>query len=218
MSRVGSALPYNRTSVVRLALALALAGCLLAASAGATTLYTWIDAQGRTQYSDRPPKDFNGEVRRIETDAPPPPQATPEPRAAIPAAVPAAKADAPPAGMVEQRRATRARLQKELNAARAKVEEARQALAAGEDASVDDRQLLSRPMAPPSGQPGVEVPMALRRNCRVTETPGGTKTTACPVSVPTEAYYTRVRELEEALARAEADLEAAQVAYRRGVD
>jgi len=204
--------------VSRVAVALVLAGCLLAAPASATTLYTWIDAQGRTQYSDRPPKDFKGEVRSIETDAPPPPQFMPEPRAAIPAAVPAAKADTAPGGIGGQRRATRERLEAELNAARQKVEEARQALAAGQDATVDDRQLLSRPVAPPPGQPGVEVPTALRRNCRVTSTPNGAKTTACPVSVPTEEYYARVHELEEALARAEAGLEAAQIAYRRGVD
>jgi exonuclease VII small subunit len=203
---------------MRVAVVLGLAGCLLAASANATTLYTWIDSQGRTQYSDRPPKDFKGEVRRIETDAPPPPESTPEPHPPVPAAVPAPKADAAPRGVAQQRRATREKLEKELDAARAKVEEARQALAAGQDATVDDRQLLHRPMAPAPGQPGVQVPTALRSNCRVTETPNGGKTTACPVSVPTEAYYARVHELEEALARAEADLEAAQLAYRRGVD
>ncbi|HET7402772.1 MAG TPA: DUF4124 domain-containing protein [Usitatibacter sp.] len=198
--------------------ALVLAGCLVAAPAGATTLYTWIDAQGRTQYSDRPPKDFKGEVRRIESEAPPPPQSPPEPRATHPAPAPAAKAGAATGDVAAQRRATRERLEAELDDARQKVEEARQALAAGQDATVDDRQLLNRPMTPPSGQPGVEVPAALRRNCRLTQAPDGTKTTACPVSVPTEAYYARVHELEEALARAEAELEAAQIAYRRGVD
>lgn len=198
--------------------ALALVGCLLAAPAGATTLYTWIDGQGRTQYSDHPPKDFKGEVRRIETDAPPPPQSMPEPRATHPAPAPAAKAGAAAEGIGGQRRATREKLEAEVSAARQKVEEARQALAAGEEATVEDRQLMNRPMTPPSGQPGVEVPTALRRNCRLTQTPDGARTTACPVSVPTEAYYARVHELEEALARAEAELEAAQTAYRRGVD
>jgi type IV secretory pathway VirB10-like protein len=208
---------------MRVAVVLALAGCLLSASATATTLYTWIDAQGRTQYSDRPPKDFKGEVRRIETEAPPPPpESATEPRPGgppvVPAAAPAAKAEVAPRGIAEQRRATREKLEKELTAARGKVEEARRALADGQDATVDDRQLLHRPMAPAPGQPGVHVPTALRSNCRVTETPSGGKTTACPVSVPTEAYYARVHELEEALAHAEAELEAAQLAYRRGVD
>jgi len=203
---------------MRIAVVLVLAGCLLSASAMATTLYTWIDAQGRTQYSDRPPKDFKGEVRRIETEAPPSPESAPEPRAGVPAAVPAAKADVAPRGIADRRRATREKLEKELAAAREKVEEARRALAQGQDATVDDRQLMHRPMAPPPGHPGVHVPTALRSNCRVTETPNGGKTTACPVSVPTEAYYARVHELEEALAHAEAELEAAQLAYRRGVD
>jgi len=203
---------------MRVAAVLALAGCLVAASAAATTLYTWVDAQGRTQYSDRPPKDFKGEVRRIETEAAPPAEPAPAPRAAIPVAVPAAKADPAPRDMAAQRRATRETLQAEVNAARARVEEARQALAAGQDATVDDRQLLNRPLAPAAGQPGVPVPPAVRSNCRVTTGPNGGRTTACPVSVPTEAYFARIHELEEALARAEADLDAAQLAYRRGAD
>ena len=40
----------------------------------------------------------------------------------------------------------------------------------------------------------------------------------CPALVPSEAYYDRVRELEEAVKRAEAELDDAERAYRRGVD
>jgi len=36
--------------------------------------------------------------------------------------------------------------------------------------------------------------------------------------VPSEAYFTRVQQLEEAVKRAQADVDAAEVAYRKGVD
>ena len=40
----------------------------------------------------------------------------------------------------------------------------------------------------------------------------------CPGRVPSEAYFTRVQQLEEAVKRAQADVDAAEVAYRKGVD
>jgi uncharacterized protein DUF4124 len=205
---------------VRFASVVVLACCFAAAPASATTLYTWVDAQGRTQYSDRPPVDFKGEVRRIETDAAPPaaaPAVMPPPSVA-PAAEPVPKAAPAPQDMAARRRATRERLEAEVSAARAKLEAARKALAAGQEAEPDERQLVHRPLAPEPGKPGVGVPTALQRNCRVAEGAGGRKTIACPVSVPTDAYFERVQELEEAVRRAEADLDAAQLAYRRGVD
>ena len=64
---------------------------LLCAPAAAQTMYRWTDAQGRVQYSDRLPKDFKGEVTRIEADAQPPPAAPiarPAPAKAEPAKVP----------------------------------------------------------------------------------------------------------------------------------
>ena len=204
-------------------LAFVAAGVAFAATtATATTLYTWIDAQGRTQYSDQPPKDFTGEVRRIETDAAPPaaqpPAAQPvPPQPAAPAATPA---KAPPAAtdMAARRRATRARLEGELTEARENLDRARRALADGQQASPEERQLVRRPLEPEAGKPAVNVPSALRANCRTVLGTDGKQTVACPVSVPTEAYYERLNELEEAVRRAESELEAAQLAYRRGVD
>jgi hypothetical protein len=40
----------------------------------------------------------------------------------------------------------------------------------------------------------------------------------CPAIVPNEEYYERMRGLDEALKKAEEELDAAQTAYRRGVD
>jgi outer membrane protein TolC len=40
----------------------------------------------------------------------------------------------------------------------------------------------------------------------------------CPTFVPTEAYYERVQKLEEAVLRAQAEVDVAEQAYRRGVD
>jgi len=40
----------------------------------------------------------------------------------------------------------------------------------------------------------------------------------CPGRVPNEAYYARVQQLEDAVKHAEADVEDAERAYRRGVD
>jgi len=40
----------------------------------------------------------------------------------------------------------------------------------------------------------------------------------CPAVIPNEAYYERQRGLEEAVRQAEADLDRAKEAYRRGVD
>ena len=51
------------------ALAALLAIAIGIAHADVRTLYRWTDAQGRTQYSDRPPPaSFKGEVTRIEVD------------------------------------------------------------------------------------------------------------------------------------------------------
>jgi hypothetical protein len=59
--------------------------------------------------------------------------------------------------------------------------------------------------------------MTERSNCRV-EGSGNQKILMCPTSVPTEEYRERVARLEEAMRKAEAELEAAEVAWRRGVD
>jgi hypothetical protein len=46
----------------------ALALCLLATGASAQTLYKLIDRNGKVTYSEKPPKDFDGQVIRLDID------------------------------------------------------------------------------------------------------------------------------------------------------
>jgi hypothetical protein len=115
--------------LTRLALVAVLFLYLLAATASAQTLYRWTDAQGRVQYSDRPPKDFKGEVVKIEPDVqPPPPPPIVKPRPATPEAVkPAEKAE----GDLNSRlRANREKLAADVERARERLEAAKKARSA----------------------------------------------------------------------------------------
>lgn len=186
----------------------------LAASAD---IYTWTDANGRVQYSDHPPKDFKGVVKRIEPDEKPPPSV------AVPKAAPV-KADAAPVAplkkdMAGKRREERERLDEALNAARERLAQARKALAESQEPQAEEHQIVMRPggAAGSVPMPGV-VPAASRSNCRNQVDSKGRKTTFCPVSMPTEAYFDRIARLEAAVKAAEEELATAERAYRRGVD
>ena len=62
--------------------AAALALACVSWAAEAQVLYKWIDADGKVQYSDTPPKNPKGPVTRIEPDvAPTPPASTSRPSA-----------------------------------------------------------------------------------------------------------------------------------------
>ena len=224
-------MPRSGAASVRTALLLA-AAVAISLPLGAQTLYKWIDAQGRVQYSDKPPKDFKGEVTKLESD--PLPTATVPARPASPKAAPEA---APPAtDLNAQRRAIRERLGANVKLAREKLERARKALAEAGGPEPEERQVIQQRVAQGGGNPKpLPIPntdptqgrtagggmhgMTARSNCReVTLADGKTKTVICPTSVPGEAYFDRVRRLEEEVAKAEEELEAAQTAYRRGVD
>lgn len=197
-------------------LAAAIAAAALACSpAVAQVLYKWTGADGKVNYSDAPPKNFKGEVQRIEPPEPasasPAPAAAPAPRAAAPAPAREVAAEPRPPGIAAQRRATRAQLELQLARARADVDAARKAL---EEAvpEPDERQTIQQRKAQ-GGMHG----MTPRLNCRVERTAAG-KATMCPTSVPTPEYYDRVTRLEEAVKKAEEELAAAEEAWRRGVD
>ena len=215
------------------AFALAGAACLCALAAGvvhAQALYKWVDAQGRVQYSDKPPKDFKGEVERIESDVHPPPVVRP-----LPQARPAADGrDEKAPTLNDKRRATRERLAAAIDAARARRDAAKKAL----DEAVptdDERQVIQQrvskggntkpqPIAnrdPTQARPtggGMHGMSADRTNCRQTVSNGRTAV-VCPTSIPGgEAYRERVKLLEDDLAAAEEALADAERAYRRGVD
>ena len=210
--------------------------CLLAATASlpgaAQVVYKWIDATGKVQYSDQPPKDFKGEVTRMERE---PAQATIPLDAVKP--VKPALADgvkAPDPG--RERRERREKLQARIDAARAKVDAARSALDAGRESTEEDRRVIQQRVPPQPGMSGAQQiavnpdptqgqtlgggmhGMTPRANCRVAQGADGRPTTLCAASLLGQDYFDRVERLEAALAQAEEELDAAEKAYRRGVD
>lgn len=188
--------------------AIAACGLLFAAAAGATTFYKWTDAGGNVHYSDTPPKGHVGQVTRIEVDpgvqtVAPPIVDKPAPDRALPP-----PAESLPAGpdILTQRRQTRAKLEANLDAARARLDAAQKALSEAGDPQPDEWQYTVG--GPPAAG---SLP---RVNCHA----GVDGKLICPGRVPSESYYTRVQQLEEAVKRAQADVDAAEVAYRKGVD
>ena len=194
--------------------AIVLAVALATLPALAQTLYKWIDAEGRVQYSDKPPKGFKGEVTRIDPEVEkntlPPAVPAPQGKAAPGAepTKPAARSEDPAA----KRRATRARLEARLTKARANVASAKKALEESESPGDDERQVVQQ-RAAKGGMHG----MAPRSNCRE-EKKGGMKWTMCPTFVPTAEYHERVAKLEESLRKAEEELAEAEQAWRRERD
>ena len=182
----------------------------LALPAFAQVLYRWVDAEGKTQYSDKAPKGFKGDVTRIETEVEKstlPPSKVPAP-AAAPAKPAAATED-----IAAKRRATRTRLELRLASARSNVEAAKKALADSEVPQDDERQVVQQRLTT-GGMHG----MAPRSNCRTEVGKDGRKHQMCPVQVPTPEYHDRVAGLEANLRKAEEELADAEQAFRRGVD
>ena len=196
------------------AASLALALALAALPAAAQPLYKWVDADGKTQYNDKPPKGFKGDVRILDPEPekatlPPPPPPAPVPPIAPQAEK--AKAPAPPEDIAAKRRATRAQLEARLAKARENVEAAKKALASAETPEPDERQIIQQRVH--GGMHG----MAPRSNCRWEGT-GKQKVLMCPTGVPSEQYHERVAKLEEGVRKAEEELAEAERAWRRGVD
>lgn len=199
----------------RASVALLLASVLGAGIAPAQVLYKWVDEQGKTQYSDRPPKAFKGEVIRIETEVEKstlPPSIPPAPPA-VPAN-PAGKAPAAAKGadILAKRRAVRARAEERLTKARDKVAAAKSALEQGQTPEPEERQIIQQRNAG-GGMHG----MAPRSNCRV-EGSGKNKVLMCPTFVPTPEFHEKLARLEEDVRKAEDELAEAERAWRREVD
>jgi hypothetical protein len=173
-------------------------------------LYRWTDAQGRVQYSDRPPTGFKGEVTRVDIDV----DATPAPVAAprAPIVAPEVLRDVvPPAVDINKaRREKREKLEAAVRNAEKKVASAKAALDGGGDPQDGEGQVIQRHFARPQ---------AGHSNCRrVTDGAGRPGGFVCPAVVPNDEYYERIKGLEEALKKAEAELAQAEIDYRRGVD
>lgn len=195
---------------------LALAGLLLPLAVFSQVLYKWTDAEGKVQYSDRPPKDLKG-VTRIERDIPP----TPSP---APPALPKVAADpakAPPPGAQDpagKRRAVRNQLEKALTQARDNLDAARKALTEASSPEPDERQVVQQQMKAGEGTGGMHGLSLARSNCRPYTDKNGKAGVMCPASTPNEAYYDRIAKLEEAVRTAEEEVAQAEQAWRRGVD
>ena len=205
----------------RLVVVLLVAGAF---DASAQAFYKWTDEQGKAHYGDRPPKGFTGKVERVEVDTAPASAPNPALAPASPAPsaprVPAKDAkpwpDAKPDGYIDinaRRKANRERLRGEIDAAEARLVQARARLQEGGATQDHERQVIQQ-MA---GRPG-SLPASGRSNCRTVKGADGKPATMCPAVIPNEAYYERQRGLEEAVRQAEADLDRAKEAYRRGVD
>lgn len=195
-------------------LAAATAALLLAhvPPTGAKTLYKLVDKQGRVSYVDKPPpKNFDGEVTRIESDAVPPsirpaPAAPAAPVSTDGTALVQEPVEAPP-DINKKRRDNRERLQLALDKARERVEAARKARDQGVDPLEGEYQVIQQRFDASGNKPGP------RPNCRKQGT-----TWICATQVPGEAYRDRQKELDDAVVAAELELENAERAYRRGVD
>jgi hypothetical protein len=193
---------------------------LAAASASAQVLYKWTDKDGKVQYADKPPTLFDGPVTKIEIDVQP--DATARARAR----------EGPESSQIAaKRRAIRTQLAAEVARTRDRLEAARTALAMADSPREDERQVAQQRLDQARPTPGADsrstggmlgmggmLGGAERSNCRVEQQQDGRKVTTCPTYVPGDAYYERIRELEEAVRRAQADVDAAEEAYRRGVD
>ncbi len=186
---------------------------LAAATAEAQTFYKWVDAEGKTRYGDQPPKGFAGKVEKIEVDL----QAAPV--ISVPAAPPKAVAPAEarkPGTVIDiasKRRATREKLQADVDGAQLRVDQARAALEGSRETRDDERQTIRQ-----RGDMAGTLPAAGRSNCRMMAGPDGKQAMMCPAVIPNETYYDRIREMEAAIQQAEADLDRAKEAYRRGTD
>ena len=220
------------------AAAVALAIACLCGAAHAADLYRWTDADGRVVYGDKPPKNARN-LSRVDVDTatttiPARPAAAPGP---APVIAPATQAPAAP-DLLTQRRATRARLEENVARARERLDLARKNLAEASDMSPDEQQSVVEKVAdlPPAeaakAAPSVGVDpgnmqvtrggmfgmTTNRQNCSKIVGPSGKGGVICPTIIPNQAYRERIAMLEDAVKKAEADLDAAQEAYRRGVD
>ena len=198
-----------------------------AAALAGQALYKWTDADGKVQYSDKPPKSFKGEVVRIETDEQP---ATVAPYKAPSPAVKRAD-DSAGKDVANERRALRKRLADDVANARAKLAAAQAALDGSSAPQDDERQIVQQRVEKNRAAPGPGslstggmlgsggmLGGAPRSNCTTTKNADGRIVTTCPTGVPNDAYYDRIRKLEDDVRVAAEELAAAERAYRRGAD
>jgi len=204
---------------------------LLPGAVVAQVLYKWTDKDGKVQYSDQPPKNFTGPVTRIQPDEAPTPSSAPPLK--DPGVPKPGKADSSIQDIIDmaaKKRAQRDKLEIRVKAAREKLAAAQAALEAATPGD-DEKQVIQQRLdkaaplpGPGSSSTGGMLGMgamlggAQRSNCTTSNNANGTPVTTCPTMVPSEAYYDRVKQLEDAVKAAQDELDDAERAYRRGVD
>jgi hypothetical protein len=190
---------------------------LIADAAAQTVYYRWVDKDGKTQFSDKPPPaTFKGEVIKVPLDA----LADPVPRAMPPATAPAkaraAEVEEKAPDLNTRRRQQREALEARVLQARANLEAAKKALEEGDSASDEEKQYVRQNFPRNEKQPQRTPPP--RSNCMSDKTSDGKTIWNCPRPIPTLAYYERQQRLEEAVRKAEEELSEAERDYRRNVD
>lgn len=202
-------MPAARRS--RIAAALLALGATLA---GAQAMYRWTDTEGHVHYSDRLPKGYTGPFTVIQPDKPAAPAA---PGVYVPplpgtTAQPTETAPVAPEDIGAKRRETRRSLEARVQKARERLAAAKRARDDGDGMQDDEHQIVQR-----SGTPA-DFANINRSNCTYSRDKNGKAVAMCPTLVPSEAYWDRMKALDDAVKSAEAELDAAQEAYVRGVD
>ena len=139
-----------------------IAVCAAASSQAQQVLYKWTDSSGKTQYSDRPPKDFKGEVTRIETDVQPATVVLPKKADSVSVKNDGAVRETP-SDNAAKKRALRAELELGVARARENLEAARKALAESSDPGPDEVQVIQNRGDNNGGRVSTKVG---RANCR----------------------------------------------------
>ena len=197
------------------AIVVSLSTALFAASAE-TFYYRWIDKDGKTQFSDKPPANFKGEVTKVLVDAVDPVRPSSPPTAAPKARPATVEAEEKAPDLATRRRAQRDQLEARLSQARQNLEVAKKALADGEGTTEDEKQFVRQNFARNERQPERTPPP--RGNCIASRGSDGRAIWNCPRPIPNDAYFDRQKQLEEAVKKAEEEVTEAERAYRRGVD
>jgi hypothetical protein len=202
--------------------AFAILALALACSAAAQVLYKWIDDDGKTQYSDRPPKSFKGTVTRIDPDEQPTP-GTPY-RAPAAASKRGEEGFVQPPDVAGERRELRRKLAADVAMAREKLAAAKLMLDVTGAPQDDEKQVIQQrsdkdsPRASSTAATTGGTPATARSNCTTAKNADGRTVTTCPTLIPNDAYYDRIRKLEDEVRAAEESLADAERAYRRGAD
>jgi len=165
------------------------AAALAATTACAEVLYKLIDRSGKVTYSETQPKDFDGQVIRLEI-SPAANTAAASPPAPQPAAAPRKAMPAEPAGLDRRRIA--------LERARLNLESARKALEDARDHPDHEGDLLTQQAGPGPGRGGMHGMSGGKGGFLGGS--GGTR------QVPNEEYLARLAALEDAVKRAEAEI------------